>query len=124
MDVLGERQAVLAGHDWGAPVAWSTALLRPDRIRGVIGLSVAYRPRGSTAPVTAMHAAASSDAFYMVYFQEPGIADAELMPVTSPPPSASSCSAPPATGRAACRSFRPAAGCWTAAWIRPCCPAG
>src|SRR5580700_9204840 len=77
MDVLGERQAVLAGHDWGAPVAWHTALLRPDRIRGVIGLSVAYRPRGSTAPVTAMRSRIG-DAFYMVYFQEPGIADAEL----------------------------------------------
>jgi pimeloyl-ACP methyl ester carboxylesterase len=77
MDVLGERQAVLAGHDWGAPVAWHAALLRPDRIRGVIGLSVAYRPRGSTAPVTAMRSRIG-DAFYMVYFQEPGIADAEL----------------------------------------------
>ena len=43
----------------------------------VIGLSVAYRPRGSTAPVTAMRSRIG-DAFYMVYFQEPGIADAEL----------------------------------------------
>jgi len=77
MDALGERQAVVAGHDWGAPVAWHAALLRPDRVRGVIGLSVPYRPRGSTAPIAAMRARLG-DGFYMVYFQRPGVADAEL----------------------------------------------
>ena len=77
MDVLGEQQAVVAGHDWGAPVAWHTALLRPDRVRGVIGLSVPYRPRGRAAPIAAMRAGIG-DAFYMVYFQQPGVADAEL----------------------------------------------
>src|SRR5215471_16010686 len=45
MDALGEERAVVAGHDWGAPVAWHAALLRPDRVRGVIGLSVPYRSR-------------------------------------------------------------------------------
>jgi len=77
MDALGEQRAVLAGHDWGAPVAWHTALFRPDRIRGVIGLSVPYRPRGSAIPVEAMRARIG-DGFYMVYFQQPGVADAEL----------------------------------------------
>jgi len=77
MDALGARDAVVAGHDWGAPVAWHAALLRPDRVRGVIGLSVPYRPRGSSAPVAAMRAGIG-DGFYMVYFQQPGVADAEL----------------------------------------------
>src|SRR6516225_327548 len=45
VDALGAEQAVIAGHDWGAPVAWHAALLRPDRFRGVIGLSPPYRPR-------------------------------------------------------------------------------
>ena len=54
LDALGEARAVVAGHDWGAPVAWHTALLRPDRVRGVIGLSVPYRPRGSSPPIAAM----------------------------------------------------------------------
>src|SRR5438874_7438495 len=49
LDALGEAQAVVVGHDWGAPVAWNTALLRPDRIRGVAALSVPYRPRGSVS---------------------------------------------------------------------------
>ena len=77
MDALGEQQAVVAGHDWGAAVAWHAALLRPDRIRGVIGLSVPYRPRGRAAPVAAMRAGIG-EGFYMVYFQQPGVADEEL----------------------------------------------
>ena len=77
MDALGAPSAVVAGHDWGAPVAWHTALLRPDRVRGVIGLSVPYRPRGSSAPVAVLRERIG-DGFYMVYFQQPGVADAEL----------------------------------------------
>ena len=77
MDALGEQRAFVAGHDWGAPVAWHTALLRPDRVRGVIGLSVPYRPRGSSQPVPAMRSRIG-DGFYMVYFQQPGVAEAEL----------------------------------------------
>ncbi len=77
MDALGEEQAVVAGHDWGAPVAWNTALLRPDRIRGVIGLSVPYTPRGSSRPVEMLRAV-FTDGFYICYFQQPGVADAEL----------------------------------------------
>jgi pimeloyl-ACP methyl ester carboxylesterase len=77
MDALGEDQAVVAGHDWGAPVAWHTALFRPDRVRGVIGLSVPYRPRGSAPPIPTLRALLG-EGFYMVYFQQPGVADAEL----------------------------------------------
>jgi pimeloyl-ACP methyl ester carboxylesterase len=77
MDALGEERAVVAGHDWGAPVAWHTALFRPDRVRGVIGLSVPYRPRGSAPPIATLRQHLG-DGFYMVYFQQPGVADAEL----------------------------------------------
>src|SRR6185369_4387385 len=45
LDALEAPTAVIAGHDWGAPVAWHAALLRPDRFRAVIGLSVPFRPR-------------------------------------------------------------------------------
>ena len=77
IDALGADQAVVAGHDWGAPVAWSTALLRPDRVKGVIGLSVGYLPRGSEPPVETLRAV-YTDGFYICYFQAPGVADAEL----------------------------------------------
>jgi pimeloyl-ACP methyl ester carboxylesterase len=77
LDALGEEQAVIAGHDWGAPVAWHAALLRPDRFRGVIGLSVPYRPRGPVRPTSVMPQ--TDDAvFYQLYFQTPGVAEAEL----------------------------------------------
>src|SRR6185503_11041750 len=54
LDALGEQQAVVVGHDWGATLAWNTALLRPDRVRGVVGLSVPFRPRGRSSPLSVM----------------------------------------------------------------------
>ncbi len=77
LDALGAESAVIAGHDWGAPVAWHAALLRPDRFRAVIGLSVPFRPRGPVRPTTIMPQ--TDDAtFYQLYFQTPGVAEAEL----------------------------------------------
>jgi epoxide hydrolase A/B len=77
LDALGAESAVIAGHDWGAPVAWHAALLRPDRFRAVIGLSVPFRPRGPARPTSVMPA--TDDAlFYQLYFQDPGVAEAEL----------------------------------------------
>jgi len=77
LDALGVEQAVIAGHDWGAPVAWHSALLRPDRFRGVIGLSVPFRPRPLVPPTSVMPQ--RDDAvFYQLYFQKPGVAEAEL----------------------------------------------
>src|SRR5215831_16631617 len=77
LDALRVEQAVIAGHDWGAPVAWLAALLRPDRFRGVIGLSVPYRPRGEVRPTTVMPQTADA-VFYQLYFQTPGVAEAEF----------------------------------------------
>jgi pimeloyl-ACP methyl ester carboxylesterase len=77
VDALGAEHAVIAGHDWGAPVAWHAALLRPDRFRAVIGLSVPYRPRGPIRPTTVMPQNDNA-MFYQLYFQTPGVAEAEL----------------------------------------------
>jgi pimeloyl-ACP methyl ester carboxylesterase len=77
LDTLGSESAVIVGHDWGAPVAWYAALLRPDRFRGVIGLSVPYTPRRPVRPTGIMPQ--TEDAlFYQLYFQSPGIAEAEF----------------------------------------------
>src|SRR6184192_337531 len=77
VDALGEDTAVIVGHDWGAPVAWHAALLRPDRFRAVAGLSVPFRGRSPVRPTTVMP---QDDAalFYQPYFQAPGVAEAEL----------------------------------------------
>jgi pimeloyl-ACP methyl ester carboxylesterase len=77
LDAFGAANAVIAGHDWGAPVAWYGALMRPDRFRGVIALSVPYGPRGAVRPTSVMPQ--TEDAmFYMLYFQQPGVAEAEF----------------------------------------------
>ncbi len=78
---LGEQHAIVIGHDWGAPVAWTAALLRPDLYRGVGLLSVPYLQNlwGGQRPTAGMRAMVGSEFnFYQLYFQEPGIAEAEL----------------------------------------------
>ena len=77
LDALGDPQAVIVGHDWGAPVAWHAALMRPDRFRAVAGLSAPHRPRGKNRPTTVMPRTADA-MFYQLYFQAPGVAEAEL----------------------------------------------
>ena len=74
---LGETRAVVVGHDWGAPVAWHCALLRPDLFRAVVGMSVPWTPPSGTDMLTSLEKQGIRD-FYIQYFQAPGVADAEL----------------------------------------------
>jgi len=77
LDALEIPSAVIVGHDWGATIAWQAARLRPDRFRAVACLSVPYRPRGPARPTSVMPRTANAQ-FYQLYFQEPGVADAEF----------------------------------------------
>jgi pimeloyl-ACP methyl ester carboxylesterase len=77
LDALEAPTAVIVGHDWGATVAWQAARLRPDRFRAVAGLSVPFRPRGPVPPTSIMPQTADAQ-FYMLYFQQPGLAEAEF----------------------------------------------
>ncbi|EFL32898.1 epoxide hydrolase [Streptomyces viridochromogenes DSM 40736] len=74
---LGEERAFVVGHDWGAPVAWHTALLRPDVVRGVAGLSVPPPFRGGQPPLATMRERFGGR-FYWNYFEQPGVAEAEF----------------------------------------------
>ena len=65
LDALGERTAVIAGHDWGAPMAWTSAILYPERYRAVAGLSVPYSPRAPTPPVDMMRQMFKDSFFYI-----------------------------------------------------------
>ncbi|MGH3553175.1 MAG: alpha/beta fold hydrolase, partial [Mycobacterium sp.] len=78
LDDVGAQRAVFVGHDWGAPVAWGSAQLHPDRVAAVVGLSVPAVPRAQIPPTQAFRKIFGDRFFYMLYFQEPGVADAEL----------------------------------------------
>jgi pimeloyl-ACP methyl ester carboxylesterase len=78
VQALGEERAVIIGHDWGAPVAWCCALLRPDIFHALGLLSVPYRPRSDIRPTEIMKLIAGEQQFYQQYFQEPGKAEAEF----------------------------------------------
>lgn len=77
LDHAGAEQAVVVGHDWGADIAWKTAWLHPQRVRAVAGLSVPFVPRAPAPPVGILREHLG-ERFYIVWFQEPGVAEAAL----------------------------------------------
>lgn len=77
LDALDASNAVVVGHDVGANVAWQAAQLRPDRIRAVVGLSIPFRPRSPAPPTSTMPQTDDAE-FYQLYFQRPGVAEAEF----------------------------------------------
>ena len=78
VNTLGEERAVIVGHDWGAPVAWTSALIRADMFRGLALLSVPYAPRSPVSPAAYYKAITQHKNFYQDYFQEPGKVEKEL----------------------------------------------
>ena len=74
------QPAVLIGHDWGAPIVWHTAVLHPNKVRAVAGLSVPYYAL-PPMPLNRIFKAMFTDQgkfFYMAYFQDEGVAEAEF----------------------------------------------
>jgi pimeloyl-ACP methyl ester carboxylesterase len=78
IDALGEEQAILIGHDWGAPICWNTAALHPERVAAVAGLSVPYRKRPPIPPIDIWRQLYKDKFFYQLYFQAEGVAEKEL----------------------------------------------
>jgi epoxide hydrolase A/B len=75
---FGQERAVIVGHDWGAPVAWTSALMRTDMFRGLGLLSVPYSSRSALRPAEFFKAITQHKNFYQDYFQEPGKVEKEL----------------------------------------------
>ena len=78
IDALGEKTAVLVGHDWGAIVAWNCMLLHPDRFTALVAMSVPYGGRGAQSLVDSLTKTYADNFFYILYFQEPGAAEKEF----------------------------------------------
>lgn len=75
---LGERSAILVGHDWGAILAWHAMLLHPQRFSALIAMSVPYSGRGPRSIVDTLRAVHGENFNYILYFQEPGVAEKEF----------------------------------------------
>ncbi|WP_329602565.1 alpha/beta hydrolase [Mycolicibacterium phocaicum] len=78
LDDVGAERAVVVGHDWGSPVVCNFALLHPDRVAAIAALSVPPVPRAAAPPTEIWRRRVGDNYFYMLYFQEPGPADAAL----------------------------------------------
>jgi pimeloyl-ACP methyl ester carboxylesterase len=78
LDDVGAEKAVIVGHDWGSVVATNFPLFHPDRVSAVVAMSVPPIPRSPSRPTEIWRAVFGENFFYILYFQEPGIADAEL----------------------------------------------
>lgn len=79
LDALGaDEKVILVGHDWGAVVAWYSVLLHPERFRALVALSVPHGGRRETPPLETWRRAFGENFFYVLYFQQPGVAEKEL----------------------------------------------
>ena len=81
LDALEIERAVICGHDWGGYHIWQFALRYPERTAALIGLNTPYGGPPADIPTTQLLHAAFGEGdrgYYMLYFQEPGQAEAEL----------------------------------------------
>lgn len=78
IDALGDGEGILFGHDWGAPIVWNSALMYPDKVKAVAGLSVPHMPIGQVSFIEAARHLYVGRFFYQLYFQAEGVVEAEF----------------------------------------------
>lgn len=78
VDAMGEKDAMLVGHDWGAIVGWHAMLLHPSRFTAYVAMSVPYSGRGPLSVTEGLKRTLGDNFFYIQYFQEPGVAEKEF----------------------------------------------
>ncbi len=83
IDALGEQDAVLVAHDWGAVVARDCVRMEPDRFSAVVNMSVPFGGFGATSPIELWERQYGDNFYYILYFQElgqdgAGLAEAEF----------------------------------------------
>ncbi|KAL9430690.1 hypothetical protein AB3S75_025979 [Citrus x aurantiifolia] len=78
LDEFGIEQVFLVGHDWGASIAWYFCLLRPDRVKALVNLSVVFRSRNPATKPVDQYRALFGDDYYICRFQEPGVAEEDF----------------------------------------------
>lgn len=80
LDALKIKKTVIVGHDWGGIIVWQVALMAPERIERVISLNTPYRGRAQARPIGDYKQPPGGRANYVLHYQEPGLAESEIMP--------------------------------------------
>jgi soluble epoxide hydrolase/lipid-phosphate phosphatase len=80
LDTFGLKKAVIVGHDWGGVIVWQMALMHPERVERVISLNTPFQRRARMRPTEAFKQLPDGRFNYIVYFQEPGRAEADIEP--------------------------------------------
>jgi len=80
LDALALERAAIVGHDWGGVIVWQMALMHPDRVERVISLNTPFQRRGRMRPTEAFEQLPDGRFNYILYFQEPGRAEADIEP--------------------------------------------
>jgi pimeloyl-ACP methyl ester carboxylesterase len=78
-DALDVERAVFVGHDWGGAVVWAMPTLHPDRVAGIVGVCTPSMAFPGT-DFLEMLVDGDVERQYMLWFQEPGVAEAVLDP--------------------------------------------
>ncbi len=82
LDALGIDRAVFVGHDWGGSVIWNMGVFQPERVRALVGLNTPHfggpPPPIPTTQIISQTLGGGAEHWYMLYFQDPGVAEAEL----------------------------------------------
>ena len=78
LDHFGYDEAIFVGHDWGANVVWSMALLHPLRVKKIINLALPYQTRGEIPWIELMETYFGPDNYFVHFNRQPGVADAVL----------------------------------------------
>jgi pimeloyl-ACP methyl ester carboxylesterase len=78
LDALGIDDAVFVGHDFGAGLTWDLPQWAPGRVRALVQLGLPRTPPSPVRPSDAFARLARKHFLHLHYFQEPGVADAEL----------------------------------------------
>jgi pimeloyl-ACP methyl ester carboxylesterase len=78
VEAMGEKSAMLVGHDWGAIVTWQAMLLHPEKFTALVAMSVPYSGRGPQSLIQSLKQSMGDNFYYILYFQEPGVAEKEF----------------------------------------------
>jgi pimeloyl-ACP methyl ester carboxylesterase len=78
LDYYGYKAATFIGHDWGANIVWSLALLHPERVNKIINLALPYQVRGEKPWIEWMEEIFGGDNYFVHFNRQQGVADAIL----------------------------------------------